>query len=539
MVPEEMILINKNFTNQINTLKMIKRFLKSILILAILILVQSTSMAKEFNIEDFGAKGDGKTVNTNAIQIAIDACYKYGGGIVEVPVGIFLTGTISLKTNVDLHLQTGAMIKGTSNLKDYNYKNQRVGLIYTENEENVSITGFGTIDGSGDAFMKLDEFKIISKEGMQFSRQKYKFRVIPDVLSDGPVVPLDRPFQMIIFSNCKNVTIRDVIVSNAPFWTIHLADVNGGLISGVKIYNNILVPNSDGIDLTSCSNINVSDCNIRGGDDGFAITGYAHHFDLPGYKNLVHDSENINVSNCNIVSRSSGIRIGGWDQNHMRNYNFNNITISNSNRGIVLTVRDSGMIENMNFNNIVIDTHLHTGDWWGNGEPIQVAVLRGTPNVKLGVIRNIFFSNIIARSEAGIVVFSSEESEIVNLQFHDVYLKIRNSPYNEYSGGNFDLRPVSDPRYSLFEHDIPGLFAKGVRQLSIRNFKLEWDGQKQDFFTRGIEVEDFNELEISDFHGTSAPANQKLPAVKLSRGKNLITNLLPERIERTSSVQDK
>jgi polygalacturonase len=522
----------------LKTRKMIKKLTQSILILALINLAHTPSMAKNFDIVDFGAKGDGKTVNTNAIQTAIDACHKNGGGTVGVPAGIYLTGTISLKTNVDLHFQPGAMMKGTSNLKDYNYKNQRIGLIYTENEENVSITGFGTIDGNGDAFMKLDEFKVISGEGKQFSRQKDNFRKIPGAISDGPVVPLDRPFQMIIFSNCKNVAIRDVTVSNSPFWTIHLADVNGGLISGVKINNNLLVPNNDGIDLTSCSNINVSDCNISGGDDGFAITGYAHHFDLPGYKNLVRDSENINVSNCTIVSRSSGIRIGGWDQNHMRNYNFSNITISDSNRGIVLTVRDSGMIENMNFNNIVIDTRLHTGDWWGNGEPIQVAVLRGTPDVKLGVIRNIFFSNIIAQSEAGIVVFSSEESEIVNLQFHDVYLKIRNSPYNDYSGGNFDLRPVSDPHFSLFEHDIPGLFAKGVRQLSIRNFRLEWDKQKQDFFTRGIEVEDFDELEIRDFHGSSAPANQQLPAVKLSNGKKLITNLVPERIEKAATVKE-
>ncbi|MDP3643765.1 MAG: glycosyl hydrolase family 28 protein [Bacteroidota bacterium] len=504
----------------------------TIFILALMILVQFTTSAKNFNIVDFGAKGDGKTVNTFAIQSAIDACHKSGGGTVEVPAGIFFTGTINLKSNVNLFLQPGSLIKGTVNLKDYNYQNRRVGLIYTEKAENVSISGFGTIDGNGDAFMKLDEFKVISREGKQFSRQKDQFRVIPGVLSDGPLVPLERPFQMIIFSNCKNVTIRDVTVSNSPFWTIHLADVNGGVISGVKINNSLLIPNNDGIDLTSCSNINVSDCNISGGDDGFAITGYAHHFDLPGYKNLVHDSENINVSNCNIVSRSSGIRIGGWDQNHMRNYNFSNINISNSNRGIVLTVRDSGMIENMNFNNIVIETRLHTGDWWGNGEPIQIAVLRGTPDVKLGVIRNIFFSNIIARSEAGIVVFSSEESEIVNLQFRDVYLKIMNSPYNNYSGGNFDLRPVSDPRYSLFAHDIPGLFAKGVRQLSIRNFRLEWDGQKQDFFTRGIEVEDFDGLEITDFHGASAPASQKLPAVKLSNGKNWTTNISPEKIEK-------
>lgn len=504
----------------------------SVFLTALFVVGQLTVSAKNLNILDFGAKADGKTVNTVAIQSAINSCHDAGGGRVEISAGLFLSGTINLQSNVELHLQAGAVLRGTSNLKDYNYNNQRVGLIYTENAENVSVTGTGTIDGNGDAFMKLEEFKVISEEGKQFSRQKEKFRVIPGTLSDGPVVPLERPYQMIIFSNCRNVLIRDVTVSNSPFWTIHLADVNGGVISGVNINNNLLIPNNDGIDLTSCSNINVSDCNISGGDDGFAITGYAHHFDLPGYKNLVHDSENINVSNCNIVSRSSGIRIGGWDQNHMRNYNFNNINITSSNRGIVLTVRDSAGIGNMHFNNIFIETRLHTGDWWGNGEPIQVAALRGTPNVKLGVIRNVTFSNITARSEAGIVVYSSNESEIANLQFRDVNLKIMNSKLNDFSGGNFDLRPVSDPRLSLFAHDISGLFAKGVRQMSIRNFRLEWDNQKQDFFTHGIEAEDFDELEIIDFHGQPAPSNPKLLPVMLRNGKNLTTNLSPEKIEK-------
>lgn len=490
-----------------------------------LILFTLTGKSRNVNVTDFGAVGNGTFINTTAFRNAVDTCHFTGGGTVTVPQGNYLTGTIVLRSDVNLHLEPGAVILGSPGLNDYFLNNEKVGLIYCENAENVSITGLGTIDGNGDVFMNLKEYKKISSEGTQYCRQKGQFRVIDGVAQDGPVVPLERPNQMIIFSNCRNVTVSDVVIRNSPYWTLHLADVDGGVISDVKIYNNLLVPNNDGIDLTSCSNINVTGCDIRGGDDGFAITGYSHHFDLAGYKNIVHPSKNINVSNCNIVSRSSGIRIGGWDQNHMSNYNFSNINITNSNRGIVLTVRDSGSISDMHFQNINIETRLHTGDWWGNGEPVQVAVLRGTPGVPLGTIKNVYFSNIIAKSEAGIVVWSSEESEIENLQFRDVALKIMNSPMNSCAGGNFDLRPVSDPRFSLFEHEIPGLYAQGVKDLVIQNFRLEWDNQTHSFFTHGIKVDGFEGLAIFDFSGTSAPSNQQLPPVMLSNGKGFRTNL--------------
>ncbi len=506
-------------------LRLKKKQLNRVFLATTLILFAIAADAVNVNITRFGAVGNGEFMNTKAIQNAIDSCSFTGGGTVTITQGVFKTGTIILRSNINLYLEPGAVILGSTDVNDYFFNREKVGLIYCENAKNVSITGLGTIDGNGDAFMDLNRFKTISSEGTVYCRQKERFRVIEGVPQDGPVVPLERPNQMIIFSNCRNVTVKDVVIANSPYWTLHFADVDGGTISGVKIYNNLMIPNNDGIDLTSCSNISVSDCDIRTGDDGFAITGYAHHFDLAGYKNIVHPSKNINVSNCNIVSRSSGIRIGGWDQNDMSNYNFSNINITNSNRGIVLTVRDSGSISDMHFRNINIETRLHTGDWWGNGEPIQVAVIRGTPDVPLGTIKNIYFDGIIAKSEAGIVVWASEESVVENLQFRDVSLHIKNSVMNDCAGGNFDLRPVSDQRFSLFEQNIPGLYAQGVKDFSIQNFRLEWDNQPQSFFTSAIEVNGFEGLRIYDFQGTSAPAGKQIPPVILINGKGFRTNL--------------
>lgn len=457
-----------------------------------------------YPIQNFGAVGDGLTLNTKVIQAAIDSCARNSGGQVYVPPGVFVTGTLQLRSNVNLYLESGAVLKGSANLSDYTANGLRVGLIYTHKADNVSITGLGTIDGNDEVFFLWDQAKKIGQEGLKYVRQKKRFREVSSGIGDGPVVPKDRPFQMIIFSECQNVTLRDVTLTRSPFWTLHLADCDGVVISGLKIWNSMLAPNADGIDLTSCSNVLISDCDIRGGDDSIVLTGYDHHFDLPGYRNIRHDSENINVVNCNLQSRSSGIRIGGLDQNSMKNYNFSNINITNSNRGVGLFLRDQGSIENVTFSNLVIDTHLYTGDWWGQGEPIHLSAIRVTAGVKLGKLKNIKFSNIICKGENGIILYGSEERSIENVTFCGLTFHLADSPLNDLAGGNIDLRPVLDERYQLFAHDIPAFYAQYVENLNIYDFHLEWEQVSQPFFTHGIEIDHFRDVRIRDFRGTGA-----------------------------------
>ena len=328
-------------------------------------LICGRAQGRQIDIRDLGAVGDGTTLNTRTIQYAIDSAAKLGGGTVYVPPGVYLSGTLQLRTNVTLNLEGGAVLKGSSNVIDYMLNGRRVGLLFTQDAENVSITGHGTIDGNGDSFMMLDSAKKMDHAGVMWTRQGDQFRHVSEGLGDGPLVPKDRPFQMIIFSDCRKVTLRDVSITNSPFWTLHLADCDGIILSGLRIWGNLFVPNNDGMDLTLCSNAIISDCDIRTGDDCIVLTGYNHHFDLPGFKLLKRTCENITVTNCTLVSRSAAIRIGGFDQNPMRNFTFSNIIITNSNRGIGLFVRDQGSIENVIFSNILIETHLFTGDWWG------------------------------------------------------------------------------------------------------------------------------------------------------------------------------
>ena len=503
---------------------------RSVLALSLLVFLcgpAASAGSAVFSVTEYGAVGDGRTLNTAAIQRLIDTCAVRHGGTVVVPSGVFLTGTLRLRSNVHLSLQSGAVLKGSERLGDYSLDGKPAGLLFTEDAENVTITGPGTIDGSGDAFMDLSRAKKIDSAGSAWTRQKGRFREVSAGIGDGPAVPLERPFQMIIFSGCRNVVLRDVVIANSPFWTMHCADCDGVLMSGVRIWCNLLVPNNDGADFTSCSNVLVSDCDIRTGDDCLVFTGYSHHFNLPGYRGLRHPSENINVTNCTMVSRSAAIRIGGFDQNPMRNYTFSNLTIHDSNRGIGIFARDEGSIENVTFTNIVIETRLHTGDWWGNGEPIHISAVRLTKDVKLGRIHNVKFQHIICRSESGIVVYGTEENVIENVSFEDVSLHIAESPLGDVAGGNFDLRPVLDQKLQLFSHDIPGLYAQYVRDFRIRDVEVSWDPVKQPFFTHGLEIREFDGASIDGFRGRGAPGNTHAFRVVLSNGKRL-EGRLPE-----------
>jgi hypothetical protein len=493
--------------------------------------VTVTSQVTTYNIDDFGAVSDGKTINTEAIQKAIDNCYENGGSTVYIPSGIYLTGTVHLKSNINLYLERGATLKGSPDLEDYeNYKRVgfdtvQYGILFTYLSENVSITGQGTIDGNEEVFFDWKVAKKIEWGSTQGTRQKDNYRKVKEGIGDGPVTPLLRPRQMIIFSQCKNVLVENILLTKSPFWTLHFADCDGVIVKGMKIWNSLETPNSDGLDITSCSNVSVSDCDIRAGDDAIAITGFGYHYELPGYYNLRHPSGNINITNCNLQSRSSGLRIGYEDQNSVRNINISNINITNSNRGIGIFVRDSGSIENINISQVNIETRLHTGDWWGNGEPVHISAVRGKPGITLGQIKNVTLRNINCISENGILIYGTDENIIENVRLENIDLVLTNSVLNEVAGGNVDLRGCLDFNKSLISHDIPGLYAQYVKGLSIIDFSLKWKEISAQFFTNGIEVTNYSDLEINDFSGTGAPGNKEACPVLLINGTGFKTNL--------------
>ncbi len=486
--------------------------------------------ASSLNILSFGAKADDRTVNTASIQRAVDSSYSLGGGTVVVPAGIFLTGTVELRSNVDLYLERGAVLKGSPSLSDYRpYQSpsfsspSTYGIIFAKQAVNISISGLGTIDGNETVFFDWTKAKAIEWSGVQLTRQGKNYRAVNSGIGDGPVVPKDRPRQMVIFSQCRNVQVRGVQLNRSPFWTLHFADCDGVLADGLTIHASLETPNSDGIDITSSSNVIISNCDIRTGDDAIAITGYSRHFELPGYDDLKHTSENISITGCNLQSRSSGIRIGWLDQNSVRNIVIANINITNSNRGIGIFVRDEGSIENVSISQVNIETRLHTGDWWGNGEPIHLSAVRGTADGKLGRIRNISFRDINAVGESGILLYGSKESIIDDVRFDNVRCLIKDSPLNDVAGGNIDLRGCFGDR-QLFASDIPAFYAQFVSRLTVMNSRFTWDDNiRQKYFTHGIQINNFTDVSLINNTAESSPSNSAMLPVSISNGAGFTT----------------
>jgi hypothetical protein len=508
-----------------------KKYILSTLLLSFCL--GSFAQTKQYNITAYGAIPNNGTINTKYIQAAIDACTGNGGGDVVVPTGIFLSGTIHLKSNVNLYLQSGAILRGSTNLNDYEpYKPDtpfspvHKGLLFTQDAENISITGQGQIDGNGDSYFDLTKAKALPPDVTQYSRQGNNFRHVEDGgLGDGPIAPKDRPYQMIVFSNCKRVTVKDVFISKSPFWCMHMADCDAVLISGIRLWNNLLAPNADGIDITSCTNVIITGCDIRSGDDALAIVGYDHHFEIPGFEHLHHVSENIIISNCNLQSYSSGIRIGFLDQNTVKNIQVSNVNITNSTRGIGIFLRDKGSLENITFSNMYIETHLPTGDWWGNGEPIHISAVRGKADVTLGQIKHVTFTNIICKGENGMLLYSSDESTLKDISFDHIRFELTDSKLNDVAGGNIDLRGALRLQDGIFKSDIPGLLAHNIDGLYINDFQLEWTNPRMPWLTNGIEIDQFKDLRITDFKGTGSPVNPKAYPVVLKNGEGFETDL--------------
>lgn len=143
----------------------------------------------------------------------------------------------------------------------------------------------------------------------------------------------------------------------------------------------------------------------------------------------------------------------------------------------------------------------------------------------LGKIGNIKFSHIIARGESGILLYASNESEIENVSFQDFDFTFENSPLNPTCGGNFDLRPVIDQKYSMFSHNISAFYAQHVKYIQLHDVGIKWSDVKEDYFTNGIEFSDFENVVIDGCTGSPAPHSKNAAAISLENGKGYrITN---------------
>ena len=366
-----------------------------------------------FNIKDFGAVADGNTMNTAAIQKAIDTCFENGGGQVLVEGGVYMFGTIILRSNIELHIAANATLLGSPRCEDYpermNVKHvdssklprwRNACYIYCEESENVSITGMGKIDCNGKAFVKAVE-----------NSTSWVYRRI-----DAPTPP-----RVVFFAGCKNVKITDVTMVNQPAgWSYWIHDCDYVSFDRVKIFAEVEYPNNDGIHINSSRNVTVSNCDITCGDDSIVVR--ANNVSLAENKVC----ERVCVTNCNLTSYASGIRIGWKNDGVIRNCAFSNLVMTDTSVGIAIKLphilfnpekpstsdigREETLIENLTFDNIIMD-HVY-------GEPVKIQI---PPNEETLVkaIRNLYFSHIHARGPRGINLSGREENHLDNIRFSD------------------------------------------------------------------------------------------------------------------------
>ena len=253
----------------------------------------AAGMPGVYNPLEFGARGDGVTNDTSAIQAAIDASAHARGGTVVLPAGYqFLSGSLQLRSHVHLHLEGGSRLIASTNRDDF----RRLGaLLFAQDADDVHISGTGEIFGNDKAF-----FAAKGPEGYAVPQP---FLGPFDPLYDASMRnPVDGRPRMILFVGCRSVLLQDFTIRQSPTWTIHPIGCDGLHISGIQIRNDLDIPNCDGIDIDHCRNVRVSDCNIVAGDDCLIVKA-SRNFGQYG------PCEGISVTNCTLESSSAGIKI--------------------------------------------------------------------------------------------------------------------------------------------------------------------------------------------------------------------------------------
>jgi polygalacturonase len=345
-----------------------------------------------FNVADFGAVGDGRTLCTTGIQKAVDACAQAGGGRVIFPAGKFLTGPIFMKSNVHVEIPAGTTLLGSTDFDKVPsiagrwegidrtvYASMFTGL----DLDNISITGRGVIDGRGDAWWKA--FEVVSE-------MRRKLGLMEREPENPPGSPLKwgRP-RMINLYRCKNILISGLTVLNSPAWNIHPVLCDNIILDQLTIISPAESHNTDGIDPDSCRNMRISNCYISVGDDCITIkSGYK--FQKSG-QNI--PSQNILVTNCVFARGHGGVGIGSETSGGVRDVTVSNCVCEGTDRGLRFkTARSRGnIVENFRAVNFVMR---------GVGDAISITMLYNASDPRTAqpvddgtpTFRNFHLSNI-------------------------------------------------------------------------------------------------------------------------------------------------
>ncbi len=320
-------------------------------------------LQKDFLVTEYGAISDGTTVNTKAIQSAIDAAHKRKGGRVVFPKGEFISGSIELKNGVELYLKDGGSLLGSTNPSDYRRVRGNLALILGDSVGNIAIRGKGTIDGQGRKLaLTIDSLHHIG----QAVDPNYNYRRMRPHESVRP--------ELINLVKCRDVRIEDVTLKNSAGWLQTLELCSNVIYDGVTVYNRAYW-NNDGFDIVDCTKVLITNCDVDAADDGICLKSHN-----PGYFN-----DQITITNNKIRSSASAIKFGTASHGGFKNVIIDNIQVFDTFRSaIAIESVDGGEIENISVTNV---TALNTG----NAIFIRLGHRSGE---KPGSIKNITIKNV-------------------------------------------------------------------------------------------------------------------------------------------------
>lgn len=421
--------------------------LKGLAVCALLLAMgQGHAATFSLSILDTGAVADGTTDNTAAIQKAIDDCHAHSGGEVVVPAGRFLTGTLQLRDNVTLRFQTDSVLLGIPQLAAYrNLDPFKEGLgidvgyalITAVDAKNIGLVGDGTIDGQG---------RILANTQIRSGDKSWG----------------RRPF-LIQLVRCAGVTVRGLHLQNSAAWTFHMFQCSDVTVEKLGI-NSHGLPHNDGMDIDSCRNVRVKDCDIVSGDDALCFKTTS-----------IVPCQDIQISGCTVSTGESAIKMGTESL-----ANFENIQISNcrvrvaSEGGIKLISVDGSHLQNVAISDIeMANTTLPIMIRLGS----RLKTFRpGDPKQDVGTIKNVTLRNITAKSSSlvGILITGIPGHPIENLTLSHIELNMPGGGSWEEGQERLEEKAAAYPEVSMFGNRIPtsGVYARHVRGLAIDHLTL-------------------------------------------------------------------
>ena len=452
-----------------------------------------------FNVRDYGATGHKSADARPAIQKAIDACAKAGGGTVYLPPGEYTSGTLYLRSHVRFYVEAGATLYASEDPKAFNGEPipSKAALLFGENVENISIEGRGTIDGQAEYEWRPDDFEhAYDHKDLMQALGKSTMRSFPKDQHTRTVYP-----HLVWLGRCKDVRITGLSFLHSFSWTFAFYDCERMVIDGLYIYTSLKEAVwADGIDIDSSRDIHISNCDIETGDDCIIfISGTGWGPALP--------CENITVTNCKLSSASAAIKFSEGNRVAIRKIVVDNCVITNCNRGITFQIVLGGTVSDVILSNLTIDLHRFDWFWAGDGNPFDFGIKTLSEWNRVppkpddpgpGTIRNVVIRNVIAHGQGSSLISGHPKSWLEGISFENIKLFLSTDPAAPY------------------DKAVHALEFRYARDLKLRNVEVIWDKPALDRWESALSFNSIEGLEVDGFTGRPAWIDREFPAISFT-----------------------